>query len=106
MGSKRCPRCSKLATNFYDFATAFKTIRCQHCNEKLKLGGKTVFVLLLMVILGLAVPTFLLGVNNIGFNYFPKGWMTIATIAGYLAVWYILTSVLAWQVVEFELHRS
>ncbi|MDZ7714686.1 MAG: hypothetical protein U5J95_00585 [Balneolaceae bacterium] len=92
-----------MATNFFRFSTAFRTIRCQHCNEKLKLGGKAVFVLLLMVILGLAVPTFLLGINNIGFDYFSQAWMTVGAIAGYLILWYGITSVLAWMVVEFEL---
>ena len=90
MNSKRCPNCSKVATNFSTFFKSISAIECQHCNKKLKLGGKITVVLLVMVVLGLAVPTFFLGVNDIGFN--SQLWMTIGTIAGYPAVWYVITS--------------
>jgi len=58
-----------------------------------------------MVIIGLAIPTVLVGVT-IGFDYFSQAWMNIAAILGYTAVWYLVTSVLAWKVVEFEMPKN
>lgn len=60
------------------------------------------FLLVAMVIIGLAVPIVLVSVNT-EYDLFSWEWTNIAFVAGYTIFWYSVTSFLAWKVVEFEL---
>lgn len=102
----KCPDCKKSIITFRRFIQVNnpgKTIECRHCGTSLKLSTFFSFIIIFAVLVGLAIPTFLIGIGQTP-SFFNELDFYLKTIIGvfYLLLWIVGTLFLSWHLIGWK----
>lgn len=101
-----CPVCNKSITTFTYFlkpSKPQKSIACQNCGASVTIKNSFVVFVLACVLIGLALPTFLLGTGVLEgiFSSFPK-WAFLSLVIAYLVLWVFMVTFLSWLFIGWK----
>jgi hypothetical protein len=106
-----CPNCNESILSFSEFikiTNTNKSFYCENCGKEVRLKNHFMFFILAAVIIGLALPTFLLGTGNAPdlFYNLSKTTGILAAIL-YILFWIGFVTYLAWKFIGWvEVHTS
>lgn len=101
-----CPNCNESILSFSEFikiTNTNKTLNCENCGKELKIKNNFAYLILMAVVIGLAIPTFIFGAGFAPEPFYKlSATSSILTIILYVLLWIVSVNFIAWSFVGWK----